>query len=207
MHTLRYITGGNPFPEAEKALIMLHGRGASAEDILPLADALPVRDFALFAPEAANHTWYPYPFLTPPQQNEPWLGSALHVVGDLLREVENKGFAKTHIWFAGFSQGACLMLEFLARNAARYGGALAFTGGLIGDHIYSENYTGDFGQMPVFIGTSDPDPHVPVQRVLESTAVLQRLHADVTVRIYAGMGHTISTEELKEAASLFKTFQ
>jgi phospholipase/carboxylesterase len=203
MHTLNYLTGGKPAGTAGKALIMLHGRGGSAEDILSLADALPVKDFALFAPQAAAHSWYPYSFLAPPQQNEPWLSSALNILTSLLKEIENKGFAKKDIYFTGFSQGACLMLEFLARNAARYGGAAAFTGGLIGDRIYAQHYKGNFENMSIFIGTSDPDPHVPVQRVHDTTALLKTLHADVTENIYPNMGHIITAQELKAAERVF----
>lgn len=204
MHTLKYITGGKPLSETGKALILLHGRGGSAEDIMGLADALPVGDYTLFAPQATSHSWYPYSFLAVPAQNEPWLSSALGVVKELVEEIKAKGIAEDKIWFAGFSQGACLMLEFITRNGAHYGGAAAFTGGLIGDRIYPENYKGDFGGMPVFIGTSDPDPHVPVQRVHDSVRVLGERGAKVTERVYPGMGHTITGKEVEDAkASVF----
>lgn len=201
MHKLKYLTRGLPLAgAAAKALILLHGRGGSAEDILSLAAALPVKDFALFAPQAEGHSWYPYSFLSPAKQNEPWLSGALEVVKQLVAEIETKGIKAEHIWFTGFSQGACLMLEFLARNARRYGGAAAFTGGLIGDKVYTENYHGDFQQTPIFIGTGNPDPHVPVERVHETTATLKSMHAKVTGIVYSGMGHTIANEELREAA-------
>lgn len=215
MHKLNYITGGAPLAGtndsggagskagpagATKALILLHGRGGSAEDILSLADALPVKDFALFAPQADGHSWYPYSFLSPLSQNEPWLSGALDVVKELLGVVAEKGIGPENCWFAGFSQGACLMLEFLARNAQRYGGAAAFTGGLIGDRIYPHHYHGDFRQTPMFIGTGNPDAHVPVTRVHESTAQLKAMNAKVTEIVYPGMGHTITNEEIKEAA-------
>ncbi|HEY4107881.1 alpha/beta hydrolase [Puia sp.] len=200
MHTLDYITSGKDLPGAGKALILIHGRGGSAEDILALADALPVEDFACFAPKAAAHSWYPYSFMAPITQNEPWLTSALHVLKQLVTDINNKGITNENIWLAGFSQGACLALEFVTRNATRYGGVAAFTGGLIGDRIYSQHYSGDFGGTPVFIGTSDPDPHVPVSRVHETTALLQKMNAAVTERVYPGMGHTITTAEIGEAA-------
>ena len=198
MHKLNYLTGGKA--DAAKALILLHGRGGSAEDILSLAEDLPVKDFALFAPQAEGHSWYPYSFLSPPRQNEPWLSGALVIVKQLVTEIETKGIEAEHIWFTGFSQGACLMLEFLARNARRYGGAAAFTGGLIGDQVYSHNYHGDFQQTPIFIGTGNPDPHVPVERVHKTTATLKAMNAKVTEIVYPGMGHTIINEELREAA-------
>lgn len=200
MHTLDYITAGKDLRGSGKALILLHGRGGSAKDILSLADALPVKDFALFAPKAAAHSWYPYSFMAPIHQNEPWLTSALHVVKQLVTDINNQGIKDENIWFAGFSQGACLTLEFVTRNATRYGGVAAFTGGLIGDRIYSQHYSGDFGNTPVFIGTSDPDPHVPVARVHETTAMLTRMGAAVTERVYPGMGHTITNVEIAEAA-------
>jgi phospholipase/carboxylesterase len=181
-------------------LILLHGRGGSAEDILGLADALPVENYTLFALQATSHSWYPYSFLALPAQNEPWLSSALEVVKELVEEIKAQGIPEDKIWFTGFSQGACLMLEFITRNAARYGGAAAFTGGLIGDKLYLENYKGDFGGMRVFIGTSDPDPHVPVQRVLESEGVLKGMGTDLLVKIYKGMGHTITSGEIAEAS-------
>jgi phospholipase/carboxylesterase len=202
MHTNRYLSAGKALSETGKALILLHGRGGSAEDILSLADALPVEDFALFAPQAAGHSWYPYSFMALPAQNEPWLSSALNIIAQVVEDIKAQGVTEDKIWFTGFSQGACLMLEFITRNATRYGGAVAFTGGLIGDRIYPENYRGDFGGMPVFIGTSDPDPHVPVQRVQESAGVLTEMGANVTVKVYPGMGHTITGEEIGEASRL-----
>lgn len=203
MHTKRYITAGKGLSETGKALILLHGRGGSAEDILSLADALPVEGFSLFAPQAAAHSWYPYSFLSLPAQNEPWLSSALDVLGQLVGDIEAQGVERDKIWFTGFSQGACLMLEYITRNATRYGGAAAFTGGLIGDRIYPENYSGDFGGTPVFVGTGDPDPHVPVQRVRASGEVLTKMGADVMVKVYPGMGHTITSQEIKEASRVF----
>lgn len=197
MHKLEYITRGQG---TTKALILLHGRGGSAEDILGLADALPVSDFVLFAPQATGYSWYPNSFLAPLEQNEPWLSGALDIVKELVTKIEAQGIDKQHIWFTGFSQGACLMLEFLARNAATYGGAAAFTGGLIGDKLYPHHYKGDFKQTPIFIGTGNPDPHVPVARVHESVALLKSMHAHVVEQVYPGMGHTITNEEIREAS-------
>ena len=191
---------GKPLATADRALIMVHGRGASAEDILSLAGHLPVKDYALLAPEATGHSWYPYSFLAPPAQNQPWLGSALDLLGAVVDDVVAAGIGKEKIFFLGFSQGACLTLEFAARKAERYGGVAAFTGGLIGDKIYMENYKGNFGGMPVFIGTGDHDPHVPLQRVQATTALLRGMHADVTERVYPGRPHTILANELAEAA-------
>jgi phospholipase/carboxylesterase len=202
MHTNNIITAGKSLKEADSVLIMIHGRGAGAEDILGLADHLPVKDFALLAPQATGHSWYPYSFLAKPEQNEPWLSSALDMLTTLVDGIVAAGIAKERIFFLGFSQGACLTLEFVTRNATRYGGIAAFTGGLIGDRIYAERYKGDFAGTPVFIGTGDPDPHVPVQRVHDSTALLQDMHAVVTEKIYPGRGHTIVADEIAQAARI-----
>jgi phospholipase/carboxylesterase len=202
MHTKQVIKAGKQTGEATKALVMLHGRGGSAEDILGLAQYLPVNDFALFAPQATNNTWYPYSFMAAPKDNEPWLSSALKVVGEVVADIQASGIKTENIYFLGFSQGACLTLEYVTRNANKYGGVVAFTGGLIGDQIYIQNYAGDFAGTPVFIGTSDPDPHVPVHRVLASTAILTDMHAQVTQKIYKNMGHTISQDELDQVREL-----
>lgn len=196
MHKKEVRTSGANLHVAKKALILLHGRGAPAEDILGLATHLDVKDFALFAPQATNYTWYPYSFLVPPPQNEPWLSSALSVVGEVVDEIKKSGIAEKNIFFGGFSQGACLTLEFVTRHARRWGGVVAFTGGLIGDKIHPENYEGDFGGTPVFIGTSDPDPHIPVQRVHETVKIMKAMNASVQEKIYPNMGHTINPEEI-----------
>ena len=201
MHRKNIITVGKKPEESERALIMLHGRGASAEDILTLTDHLDVNDYTIIVPQATNNTWYPYSFLEPPLRNEPWLSSALGIIGEITNDLA-KVITKENIYFLGFSQGACLMLEFIARNADRYGGVIAFTGGLIGDRIYTENYKGDFAATPVFIGTSDPDPHVPIERVYATTEVLKKMNAALTVKIYKNMGHTINQDEIDSTNSL-----
>jgi len=202
MHIKQVIQSGKQTGEATKALVMIHGRGGSAEDILSLANYLPVNDFALFAPQATNNTWYPYSFLVDPKENAPWLSGALAVLKEVVADVQATGITTDNIYFLGFSQGACLTLEFVARNATRYGGVVAFTGGLIGDKIYEQNYTGDFAGTPIFIGTSDPDPHIPVERVHASAEILNSMHAQVTKKIYKNMGHTISQEEINEVKAL-----
>jgi len=202
MHQKKIVTAGLELTEAKKALIMVHGRGGTAEDILSLADYLAVGDYALIAPQATNFTWYPYSFMANPKENEPWLSSALSLLKEVVTDIEAQGIAKENIYFLGFSQGACVTLEFTARNAARYGGVVAFTGGLIGDKIYRDQYTGDFAGTPVFIGTSDPDPHVPVQRVYATSNILKEMNAEVTEKVYAGMGHTISPDEIRQANDL-----
>lgn len=202
MHQKDVVTAGKPLSQAKKVLIMIHGRGGTAENILGLAAHLDVADFALLAPQATDNTWYPYSFMAPLQQNEPWLSSAIGVIGEVVKELLAQGFTEKQLYFLGFSQGACLTLEYVARNAARYGGVVAFTGGLIGDKIYNEHYQGDFRETPVFIGTSDPDMHVPVQRVYATANILKDMHANVSEVIYPNMGHTITQDEIDKANSL-----
>lgn len=205
MHQKEVITSGKNLAEAKKALIMLHGRGASAEDILRLAPYLNIEDFAILAPQATNNTWYPYSFLASRDQNEPWLSSALDLITDLVGDVNRAGIPKDHIYFLGFSQGACLTLEYVTRNATRWGGAVAFTGGLIGDKVNPGTYSGDFQGTPIFIGTSNPDPHVPVDRVKETAFVLKGMNAFITEKVYQNMGHTISEDEIDKANQLVFT--
>ena len=204
MHQKQLIVRGRPLETASRALVMLHGRGASAEDILSLAAYLHTDGFALLAPQATNHTWYPFSFLAPPVHNEPWLSSALGLIDEVVKELIDGGISGDKIFLAGFSQGACLSLEWAARRAGRWGGILAFTGGLIGDKIYPENYQGDFKSTPVFIGSSDPDPHVPVERVRVTTTLLQQMGAAVTEKIYRNMGHTINEDEIRQANKILK---
>ena len=202
MHSFNFKTGGLPVAKAKKALIMVHGRGGTAEDILSLSDHLHLEDFALLAPQASGNSWYPYSFLVPPSQNEPWLTSALDVLNELLTFIEDKGIERDHIFLTGFSQGACLALEYAARNADRFGGIAAFTGGLIGDRIDPERYKGDFKGTPILIGSSNPDPHIPVQRVYETVAILESHQAKVTYKLYEAMGHTICQDEIQLANNL-----
>jgi len=202
MHQKKIVTAGKKLSEANKVLIMIHGRGGSAEDILSLASYLSVDDFALLAPQATNNTWYPYSFMAPPKQNEPWLSSALSLLQEVVQDVERAGIPSSNIYFLGFSQGACLTLEFVTRNAKQYGGVVAFTGGLIGDKIYPENYKGSFNNTLVFIGSSDPDMHVPVERVYATANIMKDMQADVTEKVYHNMGHTINQDEIDQANKL-----
>jgi len=190
------ITEGLSLNKAKKALIMIHGRGADAHDIIAVARYLKVDDFALVAPQAENRTWYPHSFLVPIQQNEPFFSKSLDAIQNVVAAIQQNGIKKENIYFLGFSQGACLALEFTARNATKYGGIVAFTGGLIGDKVYEDHYSGNFENTAVFIGTSDPDFHVPVERVNETEALLKKMGASVTKKIYKNMGHTISQDEV-----------
>jgi phospholipase/carboxylesterase len=205
MHQKEIITAGKKIEEAKKALVMLHGRGASADGILSLASHLNVNSYALIAPQATNFTWYPYSFMVPPKQNEPWLTSALDLLKEIVSDINRAGIPDEQIYFSGFSQGACLTLEFVTRNAKKWGGVAAFTGGLIGDHLHTENYNGDFKGTPIFIGSSNPDPHVPVERVAETAAMLSKMNAVVTQKIYPNMGHTICEDEIEKVNTLIFT--
>jgi len=196
------LTAGRKLAEAGGAMILLHGRGGSAEDILGLREELDRPDLAFFAPQAAGHTWYPYSFLAPIEQNEPWLTSALNKLKTLVHEISTAGLPQEKIVIAGFSQGACLATEFVARNASRYGGLIAFTGGLIGPVGTEFRYSGNLERTPAFLGSADPDAHVPWGRVEESASVLSALAADVTLRRYPGMPHTVSREEIEQARKL-----
>jgi phospholipase/carboxylesterase len=205
MHQKNIVGAGKEITPAGKVLILLHGRGGTAEDIVSLAAHLHVKDFALLAPQATNNTWYPYSFMAPPSQNEPWLSSALQLLREIVDDLLRQGVPTANMYFAGFSQGACLTLEFVTRNAEKYGGVAAFTGGLIGDRINRNNYKGDFQQTPVFIGTSDPDPHIPVERVYATANILREMNAAVTEKVYTHMGHTINQDEIDQVNRLLYT--
>lgn len=193
---------GVPLDVARGAVILVHGRGASAEDILSLAQELRARDLALLAPQASGRTWYPYPFLAPVEQNEPGISSGLGVLGGLLTHLQRQGMTADRVALMGFSQGACLALEFAARNPQRYAAIVGLSGGLIGPPGTSRNYTGSFAGAPVFLGCSDVDSHIPLERVRESTAVFRRMGAEVDERIYANMGHTVNRDELDAVDAL-----
>ena len=202
MYQEAILTAGQALTTAPKTLILLHGRGGRASDILSIANHLTVPDFALLAPQAPDNSWYPASFLAPPAQNEPWLSSSLSLLSNLVESLGKQGIPQERLYFLGFSQGACLTLEFVTRQATRYGGIVAFTGGLIGDKIYPERYSGTFANTPIFVGTGDPDFHVPVKRVHESTALLKSRGANITEKVYVNMGHTISEDEINIANSL-----
>jgi phospholipase/carboxylesterase len=195
---------GAAFDSAKGAVVLLHGRGASAEDILGLAQDFDLPDLAYLAPEAAEHTWYPYSFLSPIEQNQPWLDSALKLVGETIQRATTAGIERQKVAIVGFSQGACLATEFVARNATRYGGLVAFTGGLIGPPGAKFVYAGDLAATPCFLGAGDRDPHVPWKRVEESAAVLSDLRAAVTLRRYPGLPHTINQDEIDHAKIILR---
>jgi predicted esterase len=201
------LSKGEPLGKARGAVVLLHGRGASAEDILGLADELRLPEFAYLAPQAAGHTWYPNSFLAPIQRNEPWLSSALELVSSIVRNLADAGMPHSKVGILGFSQGACLATEFIARNPARYAGLVAFTGGLIGPEGTLFQHPGDLAWTPCFLGSSDPDPHVPWERVKESAAKLSAMGGKVTLSRYPSMGHTINQDEILQARKILEVIR
>jgi predicted esterase len=196
---------GKPLGGAPVVVIMIHGRGAGPENILELAPALEQPNATYLAPAAANNTWYPYSFMTEIAKNEPYLSSALSLLGSLVSEIEAAGIARDHIVMMGFSQGACLTTEFAIRNASRFGGFVAFSGGAIGPPGTTWDESNRFEGTPFFFGCSDVDPHIPEARVRESAAVCGRMGAGVTTRIYPGMGHLVNDDEIAHAQGILKT--
>jgi predicted esterase len=195
-------TLGAELTQATAAVILLHGRGASAEDILGLATEMYDERFAYLAPQAAGHEWYPYSFMAPIEKNEPWLSSALAKVGAIVQLAVDAGLSRERIFVCGFSQGACLSSEFVARNPARYGGLIAFTGGLIGPPDADLHHEGDLGEMPALFSSGDPDPHVPWSRVLESAEQFTAMGAAVKTQRFPGRPHTVLPQEIKSAREL-----
>lgn len=198
------LQAGAPLGEATGAVVLLHGRGGSAEDILSLAQPLYREGLAYLAPQAAGHTWYPNSFLAPREANEPYLSSALAKVDSVVAELEAASIPRDRIVIAGFSQGACLATEFVASNPARYAGLIAFTGGLIGPPDANLHHDGWLAGTPALFLSGDPDPHVPWQRVQASAAELERMGAIVTARRYPGRPHTITGEEVELARTLVR---
>jgi predicted esterase len=198
------LTLGPSLSDAHAVVIILHGRGADAHDILPLAHEIDVPHVAWLAPDAAQNAWYPDRFMQPLANNEPWLTSALAFVQRTVEQVVSGGVPAERIVLAGFSQGACLALEYAARNAQRYGGVIAFAGGLIGPDNTPRDYAGSFHGTPVFIGVGDQDHHIPVSRSAESADVFTRLGAQVDFRVYKGLPHTIIDDQIQAARAIVK---
>ncbi len=197
-------TAGKPIAEAKAAMILLHGRGADAGDILSLAEEFEQTDFAYIAPDATNHTWYPNSFLVPLARNEPWLSSALAAVASLLTQIEAAGIPAARTVLLGFSQGACLTLESVARNAHRYGAAIGLSGGLIGPDDAPRDYKGSLDGTPVFLGCSDKDFHIPKERVEASAGILRQLGGEVDARLYPNMGHTVNQDEINAVKNILE---
>jgi phospholipase/carboxylesterase len=191
------LVAGEALNRARAAMVMMHGRGATAESILELADELKQPGFIYLAPQAAGNTWYPNSFLELIASNEPGLSSGLAVIANLLAQLADASIPLERAMILGFSQGACLSLEFVARNARRYGGVVGLSGGLIGPDGIPRDYAGSFEGTPIFLGCSDKDPHIPKERVESSAEILRKLGGNVTARLYPGMGHTVNRDEIR----------
>lgn len=194
--------GGAPMEKARGAMVMVHGRGATAASILTLAAELSRPTFAYYAPDASDGEWYPLSFLSPIAQNEPGISSGIQAIADVLATIEAAGIPPERTLLLGFSQGACLALEFVARNARRYGGIAGLSGGLIGPDDTPRDYAGSLAKTPVFLGCSDIDPHIPKERVVLTSEVMKRLGGVVTLRLYPGMGHTVNVDEIMHVQSM-----
>lgn len=195
MHHYQIVEKGQPLEKASKALLLFHGRGGTTSHILKLANHFCNDTFYIAAPQATHNTWYPYSFMAEEKSNEPWLSSAIETVKRLIDETAAY-IPKNQIYLMGFSQGACLALETSARDATQYGGVIAFSGGLIGKTLNKDKYHGNFEETKVFIGNSDVDPHIPLIRCEESKELMGQLGADVTLKVYKGMGHIINSDEI-----------
>jgi phospholipase/carboxylesterase len=191
---------------AEKVMVMIHGRGASADSILSLSEHIKDKNIAFVAPQATQNTWYPYSFMAPLVENEPYLSSALAVIGSIIEKLTSKyHFPSEKIFLLGFSQGACLILEYVARNPKRYGGVFGLSGGLIGPADALPDYPGSLEQTPVFLGFSDVDFHIPKGRVLESEQIFKGMKANVLAKLYKNLPHTINDDELSSVTSVVST--
>ncbi len=200
----QYQTAGLPLKEAHNVILLLHGRGSNALNILTLAAEIDLSDACFIAPQATQNSWYPFPFIAPITQNEPALSSALEMIGNWIKEIQTYNISTKNIYLLGFSQGACLSLEFAARNAMRYGGVFGLSGGLIGQTLNLTNYKGNFEEMPIFLGCSDTDPHIPKNRVLETEKILQNMGAKVQTKLYPNGLHTVYDEEIEIINKLIK---
>jgi predicted esterase len=190
------VVGGAPLASAQAVLILAHGRGGRAIDLMALADAVIDEQVAALLPQAIDYTWYPHRFIAPLADNEPWLSSALAAVDDLVAQVAEAGIPSERVVLAGFSQGACLVLEYAARHARRYGGVAGLSGGLIGPDGQVREPTGSLQATPILLACSDIDAHIPIARVRQSAEVMRSLGGAVDLRIYPGMGHVINDDEV-----------
>ena len=198
------LSWGAPLASAKAAMIMVHGRGAGAEDILDLAHEFNAPELAYLAPQAAGGSWYPLSFLSPIEENEPGISSGLALLASLEAQASQAGIPCEAVFFLGFSQGACLVLEYAARNARRFGGVIGLSGGLIGPEGTPRDYQGRMLGTPLFLGCSDVDPYIPKERVLLSAEIFERLGAEVTSRLYANMGHTVNEDEIEAVRSIIR---
>jgi predicted esterase len=198
------LTVGPPPQQAPATLVLVHGRGGTAQDMLGLYEELAIGDLAALAPQAAGSTWYPHSFLQPLQRNQPWLDSALRRIASIVSHLLDQGIAGDRIAILGFSQGACLTLEFTARHPRRYGAIMGLTGGLIGPDGTPRDYPGSLDGTPVLLAAPDPDPHIPFQRVRDTETVLMRMDAVVETRRYPGLPHSINQDQLEVCRTMLR---
>ncbi len=199
------ISAGEAFQDAKLVVILLHGRGATAESILPIARELHMNGVSFQVPQAALNRWYPNTAFGPLEANEPDLSSALETIDTLVKEARENGFSDQQIAFGGFSQGACLASEYVARNARKYAGLFVFSGALIGPKDTPRNYPGSFDGMPVFIGGSDVDPWVEHALLKDTASVFEKMGAEVDFRTYPGMAHTVNPDEIGAVRAMLET--
>ncbi len=205
-HQNQQVVARGPAPEeAKMAMILIHGRGASAQSMLMFADEFKRNDIHYRALQASRHTWYPRSFMAPKEMNQPGIKSGLQAIYNQIENLKGSGISTDKIVLLGFSQGACLTTEFAARHPQKYGGIVGFSGGLIGETVDSEDYSGSLEQTPVFLGCSDRDPHIPQERVDETEQVFKQLDGDVTKNIYQGMGHTVNKDEIRNVNRILST--
>jgi phospholipase/carboxylesterase len=202
MHAKKLLEGGVPLKDAGRAIILIHGRGAPAEDIMSLASYFDDGSTYFVAPEATQYTWYPKSFLMPEEQNQPWLDSAINLLSSLISELEEQ-IPAHQIYIMGFSQGACLTAEVSARNARKFGGIAVFTGGVIGDQIETSRYQGNFNGTKVYISNGDNDPHIPLHRTEETAKIMSSLGADVVKEIFQDRPHTVNLSEIEKVKQWF----
>jgi phospholipase/carboxylesterase len=196
------VTAGAPLEAAEAAIVLVHGRGATAQSIVQMADEFYHRGVAFLAPQAARNTWYPNSFLAPVESNEPGRSSGLQAIADAIETANEADIPTERVMLLGFSQGACLASEYVAQNPRRYGGLAVLSGGVIGPEGKEMDYEGDLEGTPIFLGCSDTDPHIPEERVHETADVFEAMGADVTTRIYEGMGHGVNEDEIDHVSGM-----
>jgi predicted esterase len=200
------VFAGAALAKAARAMVLVHGRGDASDKMMLLAQAITGDPaMALVFPKASHNSWYPKSFLAPTEENEPWLSSALENLNRVVAQIKSYGITEESIFLFGFSQGACLALDYACRRAKRYGGIMILSGGLIGPVIDEKKYHGDFAGTSIFLGCSDMDFHIPLQRLKESAAVATAMGAAVDMRLYPGMGHTINEDELRKVRSMIQT--
>lgn len=199
----KILYSGSEVNKADSAFIMIHGRGSNAESIIGLWNELDLTKTLVIAPQADSSFWYPYRFIEPREKNQHGITSAFKLLDSIIDSLNDEGIPNEKVFLLGFSQGACLALDYAIRHPKKYGGVFALSGGLIGDALNSEEYSGNFERTPVFVGCSTNDFHIPEQRVHDTAEIFEKVNADVTKKLYENMGHTIIQDEIDIIDSIF----